>query len=100
MEPAPRPGLGIAAFALGLSSFGLALTSAILGLTVTAAGETPDWLRILLGVALMDAVVGLELGRRAGKLVPPHAVLRKLGAAFALAAILLVLAAAAWMTQR
>jgi hypothetical protein len=46
-----------------------------------------------LGAALTDAVISMEIGRRAGRIGPPHSQLRKVGSALALAAILLSLAA-------
>ncbi len=95
MRPTPRPGLGIVALALGISAFILALTCAILGLIASPSGEAPDWLSFALAGALMDATLGLEIGRRAGQLSPPHSTLRKVGSSLALAAILVVLGVAA-----
>jgi hypothetical protein len=95
MTTESRPGLGIVAFALGISALIVALTCGILGLAPNLDGTSPDWLNIALGAALMDAMLGLEIGRRAGKLNPPHSTLRKVGSVLALAAILAVLAIAA-----
>ena len=91
----PRPAFAIIAFALGISAFGVALTCGIVGLAQALNGEEPGWLRIALGVALMDAVIGIELGRRAGTIAPPHATFRKVGSGLSLAAILIIVATAA-----
>jgi len=93
-SPAPRPGLAVAAFALGLSGFVLALACVTVGAVFNAQAQRPDWLTVALGTSLADAVVSIEIGRRAGQVEPPYSRLRKVGAGFSLCAILLTLAAA------
>ena len=91
--PEPRPGLAIVAFALGVSALGIALVCATLGAAFAAKDVQPEWLTTALGASLADAVISIEIGRRAGPVGPPHSQLRKVGSALALAAILLTLAA-------
>lgn len=91
--PEPRPGLAVVAFALGVSGFGLALFCVTVGAAFSSEATHPEWLPIALGAALTDAVISMEIGRRAGRIGPPHSQLRKVGSALALAAILLSLAA-------
>lgn len=91
--PEPRPGFAIVAFALGVSGLGLAVVCMTTGAAFAAKDVQPDWLPIALGAALADAVISMEMGRRAGPVGPPHSQLRKVGTALALAAILLTLAA-------
>ncbi len=89
----PRPAFCAIALFLGISAFVGALVSAILGEVFARQGET-TWLPYALGAALFEAVLSMEVGRRAGAVGHPHATLRKVASGFALAALLVVAIAA------
>ncbi len=90
---APRPALCAIALFLGISAFAGALVSAILGVALASRHDTGAWLPYALGAALFEAVLAMEVGRRAWAVGHPHAALRKVASGFALAALLIVAAA-------
>jgi len=90
----PRPAFAIVAFALGISSLVGAIVAGALGIVFTHQRGPQEWIPYALGAALVDAVLSLEFGRRAGAVVPPHSLLRRAGSGLSLAAILIVIAAA------
>jgi len=94
MPPMPRPALAIVAFALGISSLVGAVVSSALGAVFSRDAATPEWLPFALGAALVEAILSLEFGRRAGAIGNPHALLRRAASGLSLAAILVVMAAA------
>ena len=87
---APRPAFCAIALFLGISAFVGALVSAIMGEVFARQGEATTWLPYALGAALLEAVLSMEVGRRAGAVGHPHATLRKVASGFALAALLIV----------
>lgn len=86
----PRPTFCAIALFLGISAFVGALVSAILGVVFARQGEVTTWLPYALGAALFEAVLAMEVGRRAGAVGHPHAALRRVASGFALAALLIV----------
>ena len=90
----PRPAFAIVAFALGISSLVGAIVAGALGIVFTHQRGPQEWIPYALGAALVDAVLSLEFGRRAGAVVPPHSLLRRAGSGLSLAAILIVITTA------